>query len=288
MNPKRPFAAGSLVAALFLSVAVGACSTSQTSQPPPPSGPIGAPEPVAPPPPPAPVPVMTPAPLPSPTGTPISDYRSIIKLWQANISEDFILQRIREESRSYDLSADQMIELRNAGVSEKVIQAMMDTGREVASATPASPPGSAPIGRPVPEDTMSVSARAAAPSTPASEVKWEGVVRRHGGVVVFRGRWDSGTLSYADGQIRWLDAKDSSNNLLIPDRAVKEQFLTCLKKPGGNECFEWGFRTINGDEYRFRDVAWEQGVNDKVLAIHDFFKTRFPALVDSMIPVDKK
>ena len=46
-------------------------------------------------------------------------------------------------------------------------------------------------------------------------------------------------------------------------KQMTEQQLTCLKKSGGNECFEWVVKS-KGQEYRFRDIAWEQGENAKV------------------------
>jgi hypothetical protein len=153
--------------------------------------------------------------------------------------------------------------------------------------TTAAPPSSvtspsAPTVVAVPEDVVSVTPEGARVPT------WEGLVRHNPTLISLKGKWDDGSLAISDGEIRWRDARDSRKNLLIPERALSEQFLTCVKKSGGNECFEWGFRTSNGEEYRFRDAAWTQGSNDKILAIHDFFKSRHPSLVDSSRPVDEK
>jgi hypothetical protein len=266
-----------------LALALAACSSSRTTAPP-----NAAPPPsVAPAPTPAGVPMTPPShpsPQPSPTvppsapGSPVADYREVMKLYRANLSEDFIIDRIRQDHAVYNLTADNVIELRSSGVSERVIQAMLDTSRG------AEPMGSAAPRRPA-EDRVTIEAPPPAAEAP---VRWEGLVRRDSGIVVLKSRFRVGTLTFAEGQIRWLDAKDSSKNLLIPERALSEQFMTCLKKPGGNECFEWGFKTSNGDEYRFRDVTWEQNGNDKVAAVHDYFKNRFPSLIDSQKPVDEK
>jgi hypothetical protein len=213
----------------------------------------------------------------------MSDYRDVLKLYRANLSEDFILERIRRDGAVYDLNADQVIELRNNGVSERVIQAMLDTRRDAGAASAFAPESP----RRPPDNRISVDA--APPPPPAdAAVVWEGVARRESGIVILKNRWRIGRLTFADGQLRWEDARDSSKNLLVPWNVVKEQFMTCLKKAGGNECFEWGFRTTRGDEYRFRDVAWEQGENEKAHALHDFFRHRFPSLVDSQLPVDEK
>jgi len=272
-----------LTLAVAAALVAAACSSSRAGSPPvaqpsPGSAPPGQPAP--------PVETSPPGqPLPSPTVPPpglgpVGSYTDVLKLYRANLSEDFILERIRRDGIVYDLNADQIIQLRSNGVSERVIQAMLDTRNgapaEVAPAVVAAP-------RRPPEDRMTIDA-----PPPDAPVVWEGLARRNSGIVVLKGRWDVGKLTFADGQIRWVDAKDSSKNLLVPWKAVTEQFLTCLKKPGGNECFEWGFRTANGDEYRFRDVAWEQGEDGKVAALHDYFRSRFPSLVDSQRPVNEK
>lgn len=211
----------------------------------------------------------------------VADYTEVLKLYRANLSEDFILQRIREDQKVYSLTADRVIELRNNGVSERVIAAMQQSG----------------TGRSIPEDRIQVSASSSDSGSrssmgnsmsSAARMNWEGLARRNSGIVMLKSRWDVGTLTYDDGQVRWVDSKDSTKNLLIPERAIAEQFRTCLKKAGGNECFEWGFRTKSGEEYRFRDVSWEQGMNDKPNAVHDFFKARFPNVIDSNRPVDDK
>ena len=68
---------------------------------------------------------------------------------------------------------------------------------------------------------------------------------------------------------------------------ITEQQLTCLKKAGGNECFEWVVKTRN-EEYRFRDATWRQGENAKVQDVFDYFRGSYPNLVSSRNPVDEK
>ena len=272
---------------------LAACSSTRTSAPPgqpvPASTPAPAPPAEAVPPAGALAPSPTePMPVAVESRGAVGDYRDVLKLYRANLSEDFILERIRRDGVVYDLGADQIIQLRDGGVSERVIQAMLDTR---AGAAGAAAPLAAPAPRRPPEDRITVDG-GARPLGPAqmgeAPVEWEGVVRREPGIVILKNRWRVGRLTFADGQLRWQDARDSSKNLLIPWNAVREQFLTCLKRAGGNECFEWGVRTASDDEYRFRDVTWEQGDDTKVLAIHDWFAGRFPSLVDSQRPVDEK
>ena len=220
----------------------------------------------------------SPAPPPKP-------YEEIIKLWKANLSEDFIKRQVQSGTIVYDLSADEVIRLRDAGLPENVINVMLDTKsrRGADPKAPAAVPAlsSAPAPQAVTPAAPPVSAAAEA------NRRWEGLARRNGGVVLFKGRWDVGVLEFKEETLRWLDAKDAGKNLLIPARQITEQFMTCLKKAGGNECFEWGVRTKDG-EYRFRDITWEQGEAKKVHELFDFMKAIYPSLVASEVPVDSK
>jgi hypothetical protein len=73
--------------------------------------------------------------------------QDVVKLVQAGISDDVILTQIRNTGAIYNLTADQIIFLKNQGVSQPVIKALMTGGAAVppaASAAPAAPPAPAP------------------------------------------------------------------------------------------------------------------------------------------------
>lgn len=224
-------------------------------------------------------PATTPSPAPTPVPRPHDD---IVKLWKAKLSEDFIKKQIDAAPVPYNLTADEIILCRDAGLPENLIQAMIQASAKatapIGGGAPAAPTmGGAPLATPTP---------AAAYAAQANR-KWEGLVRRNSGVVLFKSRWDVGSLEFKEETLRWTDAKDASKNLMIPGRQFAEQFLTCLKKAGGNECFEWGFKTKD-DAYRFRDVSWQQGENAKVKELADFFKAIYPSLILSEVAVDEK
>ncbi len=187
----------------------------------------------------------------------------IIRLWKANLSEEFIDRYTETSSMARDLTAEDVVRLRAAGVPESLIT-YVTTHRADSEHRPA----------------------AAAPA-PTAVRRWEGLVRRNSGVVVFKSRWDPGTLEFKDGALRWTDSRDTAKNLLVPVEQVREQQLTCLKKPGEPECFEWVVKT-HGTEYRFRDIAWEQGRNEIVEQVFGFFHGAYPNLIASRVPVDEK
>ncbi|MEO6325795.1 MAG: hypothetical protein ABIT01_06155 [Thermoanaerobaculia bacterium] len=228
----------------------------------------------------APVPVPVPASEGfAPAAAQSKPFEEIIKLWRANLSEDFVKRQIETGSTVYDLNAEDMIRCRDAGLPESLINVMLQTRlrKNGEPARAAAPPSSQPLS----------SNTAPPPLAAEANRRWEGLARRNSGMVVLKSRWDVGTLEFKEESIRWVDARDAGKNLLIPARQITEQFLTCEKKSGGNECFEWGFKTRDGG-YRFRDVSWQQGENKKPLEIYEFMKAIYPSLVSSNIPVDSK
>jgi hypothetical protein len=54
------------------------------------------------------------------------DNATVLKLWRANVGSDVILQMIRTSNADYDLSANAVIELRQAQVDRTIILAMID------------------------------------------------------------------------------------------------------------------------------------------------------------------
>ena len=155
---------------------------------------------------PTPLTVTGPPPAETPVPTLVDD---IIRLWKANLSEGFIEKYVANSDLAQDLTADDVVKLRTAGVPETLITSL----------TERRPAGTRPR----------------APSARNGAQRWEGLARRNSGVVLFKSRWDPGVLEFKDGAVRWTDAKDTAKNLLIPVEQMREQQLTCLKRPGGNE-----------------------------------------------------
>ena len=189
----------------------------------------------------------------------------ITRLWKANLSEEFITKYFAHSDLARDLTPGDIVLLRNAGVPETLITSIT-LGRSAAGAA--------------------ASAAQTAPALPDSR-RWDGLALRNSGIVLLKSRWDSGMLEFREGSLRWVDSKQTGKNLLVPVAQITEQQLTCLKKAGGNECFEWVVKTRN-EEYRFRDATWRQGENAKVQDVFDYFRGSYPNLVSSRNPVDEK
>lgn len=96
-----------------------------------------------------------------------------------------------------------------------------------------------------------------APEGGAAPFRWEGLARRNPGLVVFRSRWDRGTLELRDDLVRWTDPRDPGKNLVLPVRRLTGHALVC---PGGPKaaCTEWRVSTKT-ETYAFRELPSASG-----------------------------
>ncbi len=113
-------------------VAATACKSSPPAEPtpasPPPAAPVAPGPPIprpAPPPPAAAVPPQKPLEA-APSERP---YREILDLKNSGATDEALLERVLAGKRRYDLTTEEALELRKAGVSEEVVEAMLRSGR---------------------------------------------------------------------------------------------------------------------------------------------------------------
>src|ERR1051326_6261939 len=102
----------------------------------------------------------------------------VMKQCQAGISEELIITRIKKNGKAFDLSTDELVELKKAGVSDTIIKFLLDPTPPY---TPPPPPAPAR-----PEALVSPAAAAAPakkyPNDPlASKVPWEPGLYRFAG-----------------------------------------------------------------------------------------------------------
>jgi hypothetical protein len=88
---------------------------------------------------------------------------AIIELVKAKMSEDLVIKTIQKQNHAYDLSPADLLKLQKAGVSEKIIGALLDPGNAPSTAPAAAAPA-APAAPPAP----AASVPAATPQPPAS------------------------------------------------------------------------------------------------------------------------
>ena len=56
-------------------------------------------------------------------------YQDILKLKQSGASDEFLLNKIHSENVDYQLTTQEILELRAAGISQAVVEAMLRSGR---------------------------------------------------------------------------------------------------------------------------------------------------------------
>jgi hypothetical protein len=199
------------------------------------------------------VPALATAPAASAApAAPPRPYQDILKLKQAGLSDEFLLNKIRSDNVPYHLTTSEIVELRAAGISETVLEAMMKAGQPPATAS-----------------GMEV----------ARKAEFSGLARVGKGFLVFGTSAKKTGRLVVDGEnVSWFDAEDPKKNFSIYARNIKEVFNTCLLRPGRNLCLEFGFVTHTGEEYRFRDAGWKNGDNKLVIDATTYFRQAFPSL----------
>jgi hypothetical protein len=266
---------------LAASLTVAACSSATgrggapPGQPSPGSGGVPPAAPPAPAPPQPAVTPVTPVPTAPPSVAPLETslapppapvaasrpYQDIVKLKQAGLTDEFILNKVRTDNIPYQLTTSEIVELRNAGISESVLQAMMRSGQP-----PATSSG----------------------TEVARKAEFSGLARVGKGFLVFGTSAKKTGRLVVDGEtVSWFDADDPKKNFSIYAKNIKEVFNTCLLRPGQNLCLEFGFVTHTGEEYRFRDPGWKNGDNRLILEATSYFRQAFPMMFFSQRAVSE-
>jgi len=238
-----------------------------------------------------------------PPATAPRPYEDVVRLHRAGLSEDFILRKIGRDGVVYVLSTDDIIACKAAGLPESIIEAMLTKAGGPPSA--AAPPPATVVVAPTPTPTPTPVEAPAAPSdlveapapvpTPAVVApapgpvrSWEGMARRSPGVVLFRNRWEEGTLSFREGSLHWLDRSDGSKSVVLPVSEIREHFLVCPRESEPDAaCFEWGVKTATG-ELRFRDAAWQRAAGTKPREVFDFVQAAWPGLPTGRYRLSKR
>ncbi len=181
--------------------------------------------------------------------------REILRLKDAGYSEDFLLNKVRNENGNYRLSIDDLIALRQAGLSETLIDAMLHSGSVAA-------PSAAVSAQPV-----------------ARHAEFDGLVRQKRGILGVGGSKNKlvGKLVIDAERVNWYQMLDEDDNFSMMEKNIKEMWLNCAPRAGENLCLELCFKTYSGDEWCYRDTGWENGDNRQVTAVFDYFQRAFPA-----------
>ena len=92
------------------------------------------------------------------------------------------------------------------------------------------------------------------------------------------GRWRIGTLAFREETLRWIDAKDPGRNLVLPAGRIASHRRVCRDSGDASTCFEWSFRTVDGESYVFRDGVRNSAGGSRAGEVFTFFTAILPAV----------
>jgi hypothetical protein len=199
-------------------------------------------------------------PAPAPFQPDNPNLTKVVKLVQSGVTESLLIDLIKQTPDAKPLSHNDLIYLKENRVPDAVIAAMMTAaagGGAAAAGTAAAVPG-------------------VAQPKPVTDAVIDGLLLMRG---TFLSKNHQGKLTFKGESLSWASATDAKSNFDVKVTALERAWLKCQPLPGGNFCFEIGFKIFKGGDYEFRDIGSDKGSNDNVKKVREVLQTRFPNLV---------
>ena len=193
------------------------------------------------------------APTPPPAPLQPDDPRlvNLVRLIKSGISESIIAEQVRQSDPAFNLSVTDLLYLKQNGVLESIIGALMATRAGTPAAQGAAAAATAAPKELVFDDLVLV--------IPAS------LKKNHSGRLVMRG--DS---------LAWVDGGDPKKSFEFQITGLEKVWFTCQARTPENFCYQINLQIVKGARYRFRDVNQETGSNASVLKVMEALRTYFP------------
>ena len=197
--------------------------------------------------------------IPVPTSVPASlepdDARlvDLVRLINSGMSDAIIAEQVRQSGQSYNLSVNDLLYLKQNGVQESTIAALM--------ATPAAAPA----------------AQATAKATAPAELVFNDLVLLKPKLRFLKKDRDGHLVMQGDG-LSWVDSRDPTKNFTFQTTGLEKVWYTCEARTPENFCHQINFQIVKGDRYRFQDSGRESGSNAAVVKVMEALRTYFPSL----------
>ena len=192
-------------------------------------------------------PPPAPAPAPPPAAQP-DDARlaDVVKIVKSGISESLIAEQIKQSGLTYKLTMNDLLYLKQNGVQDSVISALLATKDEEAK-------------------------KAAAPP---AEITFNELLLVRGFRPVRRDR--PGRLILKGETFSWVDGVDPKENFEFQVPGLERVWYTCQSQTSGEVCYQINFQIVKGPRYSFVDVSRATGSNATVQAVMETLRKNFP------------
>lgn len=170
----------------------------------------------------------------------------VIKLHKAGLSQDIIFQYIQSYKKPYQVSANDVLNLKENNIPEEIIKKLLQFQSYIL------------------KDEVQ-----------KKEREFKNLVFKKG--IIKKDR--AGTLALKDDRLEWYDLKDPSKNFSFKIKNIKTIWLKCKPRTVENFCYEIVFSNYDGRDFSFSDFNWEGGENKVVKEIYDFFKENFKEII---------
>jgi len=193
---------------------------------------------------PSPAPVVAPAPAPA-----VADdarLADVVKIVKSGISESLIADQIKQSGLSYKLTLNDLLYLKENGVQDSVISALMAT-KELEAKKAAAPP---------------------------AETVFNELLLVRGIGPLHRDR--PGRLVLKGETLSWVDGADPKENFELQVPGLQKVWYTCQSQTAGDVCYQINFQVVKGPRYSFVDVSRATGSNATVKAVMETLRTNFP------------
>lgn len=178
----------------------------------------------------------------------------LVRLIQSGISESIVAEQVKQSDRPFNLSVTDLLYLKQNGVPESTIAALMAGAAE-------SRPGA---GRVAP-GVASPAAR--------GDLTFDDLELQSPG---FMKKSRPGRLVLRGDTLAWVDGGDPAKSFDFQIAGLEKVWFTCQTRTPENFCYQLNFKIVKGDRYQFRDVNRESGSNASVLEVMEALRRYFP------------
>jgi hypothetical protein len=188
----------------------------------------------------------TPAPLPLQP----DDERlvGLVRLIKAGSPGSLIAKQVRHSSNAYDLSANDLIYLKENGVDHSTVAALLAA----------------------PAESSTKSALA-----PTTSVSFDDLELVNTG---FWGRDHEGRLVMRGNTLAWEDRRDPEKSFEIRILGLQKVWYTCEQQATESYCYQLNLEVTAGYRYGFQDARRKAGTNAAINEVMDALRTHFPYL----------